>query len=131
MKTLISVEEDCVKHFTLASALKLLDDVVNVIVEIIAEIMADYPPCHDCHRTTTTTQCVMSPRCQQLGQLAQEERADGGVLGVVHHVHVDHVHWRLADRVPRVETFQNLIITSDICDLVIICSPDHRPSPRL
>ena len=53
MKTLISVEEDCVKHFTLASALKLLDDVVNVIVEIIAEIMADYPPCHDC--TTTKT----------------------------------------------------------------------------
>ena len=109
MKTLISVEEDCVKHFTLASALKLLDDVVNVIVEIIAEIMADYPPCHDCHRTTTT-QCVMSPRSQQLGQLAQKERADGGVLGVVHHVHVDDMHWRLADRVPAVETFQNLII---------------------
>ena len=107
MKTLISVEEDCVKHFTLASALKLLDDVVNVIVEIIAEIMADYPPCHDC---TSITQCVMSPRCQELGQLAQEERADGGVLGVVHDVHVDHVHWRLADRVSGVETFQNLII---------------------
>ena len=107
MKTLISVEEDCVKHFTLASALKLLDDVVNVIVEIIAEIMADYPPCHDC---TTTTQCVMSPGSQQLGQLAQKEGADGGVLGVVHDVHVDHVHWRLADRVSRVETFQNLII---------------------
>ncbi len=59
---------------------------------------------------SSDTHDVMSPRCQQLGQLAQEEGPDGRVLGVVHHVHVDHVHWRLADRVPGVETFQNLII---------------------
>ena len=63
----------------------------------------------------------MSPRCKQLGQLAQEEGPNSGVLRVVHHVHVDHVHWGLTDRVPGVETFQNLIITrvdgdtSDLC----------------
>ena len=79
------------QHLTLAPTLKLLDDVVNVIVEIIAEIRADYPP------LSSDTHDVMSPRCQQLSQLAQEEGADGRVLGVVHHVHVDHVHWRLAD----------------------------------
>ena len=41
--SLISVEEDSVKHLTLTPTLKLLDDVINVIVEIIAEIIADYP----------------------------------------------------------------------------------------
>ena len=62
----------------------------------------------------------MSPHCQELGQLAQKEGAYCRVLGVVHHVHVDHVHGGLADRVPGVETFQNLIITradGDTCDL--------------
>ena len=31
------------EHLTLAPALKLLDNVINVIVEIVAEIRADYP----------------------------------------------------------------------------------------
>ena len=39
----------------------------------------------------------MSPRCQELGQLAEEEGPYCGVLGVVHHVHVDHVHGGLTD----------------------------------
>ena len=45
-----------------------------------------------------------------MGQLAEKKRSNGGILWVVYHVHVDHVHRSFCYGISGVETFQDLII---------------------